>query len=115
MKVIVAYWVKPFEYSQGFDSRPKSIERVCTTVDDLSDYLLSVHNYYDGTPASFQWCDSIAGLCDPRFKTETKVYDNDGYGYLQRCLDNDVLGICFAHIVGRQGEYYYGFQVRNLH
>ena len=116
MKVIVAYWVKPFEYTQGFDSRPKSIERVCTTTTDLRRYLISVHGNQDGTSAMIQWSDSIVGLCNPRFKgSNTKVYDNDGFGYLQRCLDNDRLGICFAHIIGRQGEYYYGFQVRNLH
>lgn len=114
MKVIVAYWVKPFEYPEGmgFDQRPKSIERLSTSADELRKFLHKVHAK-DGD-VFIQWADSVSGLCDPRLKTTHKV-GNDGFAYLQRCLDKDEIGVCAAHIIGRQGEYYYGFQVRNIH
>ena len=114
MKAIVAYWVKPFEYEIGYDSRPKSIERVCTTVESLRQFLQEVHNS-STEKAHIQWSESLAGLCDPRLKTDSKFFGGDGFDYLNRCLAKNEGGVCFAHIIGKVGEYYYGFQVRNIY
>lgn len=114
MKVIVAYWVKPFECEVGYDSRPKSIERLCTSVEALRSFLQSAHSSVT-QPAVIQWSESLAGLCDPRLKTNSKFFGGDGFDYLNRLLTKNEGGVCFAHIIGKAGEYYYGFQVRNLY
>lgn len=122
-KVIVAYWCYPYEdKAPSVDSRPKSIERISTSVEDLRNFLRKVHSS-EGCPAHILWGKGLHCITnratkleiEDRFGKDSRHHYKDGFEYLEACLRMDVCGVCFAHIVGRNGEYYYGFQVRNLH
>ena len=124
MKVIVTSWVFPHESGsdQWWDQRPKSIERISTTADDLKKFLTEncemcgknilfkkgfMHMQVIGTPHEVFFKDEI-----------TERYDGDGFRYLQDLLDNDTLGNCVAKQWNEgheDGATYYLFQVRNLH
>lgn len=121
MKVIIAYWVKPYENkAPAVDSRPKSIERISTTVDDLRNYLCKIHSSKD-KPAIYLSGHSLHCITDRANKYERDQLFNkdshykDCFEYLEMLMRTDQIGICFCRIKGRMGEYYYGFQVRNLH
>lgn len=123
MLVIVSYWVKPYEFeAPQTDSRPKSIERISTSVEDLRNFLRKCHSS-EGNPAYILWGKSLHSITEratkfdieARFGENSRYHYKDGFEYLESCLRMKTLGVCFARIVGRNGEYYYGFQVRNLH
>lgn len=114
MKVIVAYWVYPYECGDTLDERPKSIERITTSVADLKEWLCKAHAL-ELEHTWFKFATSLYSLCpdhkyyDPEVDLDAVI--EDGFEWLYSKLCNDELGICFCKI----GNYFYGFQVRNLH
>lgn len=122
MKVIVTSWIFPNETSNGCDQRPKSIERISSTIDDLKEFLQEVyacagenflfkssllHLQVIGTPEEKLFDDEI-----------TRYYNGDGFRYLEECLKNNSLGQCVCkrwHNKHEDRPTYYLFQVRNLH
>lgn len=118
MKVIVAYLVHPYdEKAPAVDSRPKSIERITTSAKELQSYLYNLH--FDdelGFKPCVLYGRTLHCISDRVESWEKKYRIPDVFEYLEKKLQNDeVCANVYARIYGRLGEYYYGFQVRNLH
>lgn len=113
MKVIVTSWMFPNEMENGCDERPKSIERLSTSIEDLKSYM---EDYNEASKKTLVWADNLWHLNDDREDDEIKRYYNgDGYAYLKSCLDDDSIGWCVCKLVYKTRVQYFTFQVRNLH
>ena len=123
MKVIVTSWMFPNEWENNCDHRPKSIERISSSVEDLMGFLNDYypekdHFIFKKTLLHLQ----VMGTPDEELFSDsddiTRFYGGDGFKYLEECLKGDHLGQCVAKIFHEGWEQhatYLLFQVRNLH
>jgi len=123
MKVIVTSWMFPNEWENKCDHRPKSIERISSSVEDLRGFLKDYypekdHFIFKKTLLHLQ----VMGTSDEKLFSDsddiTNYYGGDGFKYLEECLKDDSLGQCVAKIFHdgwEQHATYLLFQVRNLH
>lgn len=108
--------------SGGNDDRPKSIERISSSVEDLIKFL---KDYYpEKNKLVFKQSLlhlQVMGTPDEQLFSDDNItcyYNGDGFKYLEECLKNDFLGQCVAKIYREgmeQHATYFIFQVRNLH
>jgi hypothetical protein len=123
MKVIVTSWMFPNEWENKCDHRPKSIERISSSVEDLRGFLKDYYPeknqcIFKKTLLHLQ----VMGTSDEQLFSDsddiTRFYNGDGFKYLEECLKDDSLGQCVAKIFREGWEQhatYLLFQVRNLH
>lgn len=123
MKVIVISWMYPQESNNNCDDRPKSIERICSSIDSVKEYM-TVSSACFGK--YLEWADSLFSM-QCRDKGEKyhddqieEFYGCNGYEYLESCLKHDELGKCVARMYYSEEDkledaHYFIFQVRNLH
>lgn len=123
MKVIVISWMYPHESITNSDDRPKSIERICSSIDSVKEYM-TISSACFGK--YLEWADSWFSMkCSNKGEKYyddkiEKFYGGNGYEYLEACLKHDELGQCVARMYFNEEdklEYsqYFKFQVRNLH
>lgn len=123
MKAIVTSWIYPHEQTNNSDDRPKSIERISTSIEDLKRYMLSASRNFGN---HVEWADSLFHLNlrdENKHLTDDNIeefYGCNGFLYLEECLKEDSLGQCVARLYSKE-EYkkedarYFLFQVRNIH
>jgi hypothetical protein len=113
----------PHEWENKCDYRPKSIERISSSVEDLRGFLKDYYPeknqcIFKKTLLHLQ----VMGTSDEQLFSDsddiTRFYNGDGFKYLEECLKDDSLGQCVAKIFREGWEQhatYLLFQVRNLH
>ena len=123
MKVIVISWMYPQESNNGSDDRPKSIERICSSIDSVKEYMTICSSCFG---KYLEWADSLFSM---QYRDKGEKYHDDkieefygcnGYEYLEACLKDDKLGQCVARMYYNEEDkledaHYFEFQVRNLH
>lgn len=123
MKAIITSWIYPHEQINNSDDRPKSIERISTSIEDLKEYMkISANNF--GHKCEF--ADNLFHL-NLRDEGQHRIDDNieqfygcNGYLYLEECLRTDSLGQCVCRLYEdeenkQEDAQYFLFQVRNIH
>lgn len=125
MRCIVTSWVYPREHGDNWvDERPKSIERISTSIEDLKSFMqnTALNGCFGDT---IEW----ASNCSKFFYDEDvynadveMFYNNDGYAYLEEGLKEDgPLNQCFARVYysrldeDERDYHYFRFMIRNIH
>ena len=123
-RCIVVSWVYPKDQGDKYvDERPKTIERISTSIEDLKKFMEECEMRCFGD--TIEW----ATTCSKFFYDNNiyegdveKFYNNDGYKYLAEGLKEDgPLNQCFArvyHSIFDEDErdyHYFRFMVRNIH
>jgi hypothetical protein len=123
MKCIVCSWLFPNETQNHCDQRPKSIERISTSVEDMKSFIEECAKV-EGEKILFKSSllhIQVMGTPEETFFKDDEItmfYDGDGFKFLESCLKNDSLGQCVAkqwHEGFEDQATYYLFQVRNIH
>ena len=128
-KVIVTSWINPEENGYNSDERPKSIERISSSIEDLIEFVKE--SEMKGFLADrIEFAKTTLPFYKEQFLEDdeiNKYWDGDGFKYLKSCLERNELGRCVARMwntrraekckaANREVKYnYLLFQVRNLH
>lgn len=123
MKAIVTCWIFPNESREGYDSRPKSVERISTSIEDLKSFMNVCSRNFG---KYIEWADCLFDLDmrdEKKFNISDEIqdfYGGNGFLYLENLLKSDSLGTCVARMYfdetsKKEDAHYFLFQVRNIH